>query len=450
MRAWAMLLGVAVVLGCGGDKSEDDDGATCGKGTHLEEGTCVPDEAEADADSDTYTSPAALWSTDRQGAIRTLRDQSDPLIQMVDLEALVKAYPGSPEEVCPVLTQEPARSWCERRQGRPHLYVKMKPRGVPSKIESTVLFRALLQPPAGVVSRLADVAPRAQDCGKDEQPDVCRPAHAVTALRKGDARRAAGICLGSGVVKWRWECAFKVAEAATKLEDSDSVVVARDLCLLSGDFARRCVEHVIVGTVVRVRKRHKVIDAAFWTDARTAATKLEEAWSVVQPAFARRLLERYWAIIVDSAYTDMHAVTGDPLDHVPADVVRHVIASASHRVVNRYQGARTTPEVLVERVRTALERRTETPPNITHSRQSEADIRHPNVRPALKIPDGLKVVVYRSDGVRPFVEDRDADILLCLLESARRMEKPRSAHASLVQWAGQQEDPVIRWAAGLP
>ena len=367
----------------------------------------------------------ATWAGDAEAVLAAVREM-DPVDQMVVVQALAEAHPGTSAELCEVLPEGVTRRRCEAINARPHLRVAATTTSVDNP-GALAAEGPIASPFQGLPAELAD-------CPDEAARNTCQAAAASAYAREGRGQSAAAACLGIGEDHWADECIFEAADEGLR-GDNLQLGDVSELCLGSGRFARSCLAHVAED----IARSAPAADTAA-TDAWVALAADVEAASKPLRSFAPELedalVARTWAAATALSYADVRAVTGHPLDAVPEVAVPHVRAAAALRLQELSSGGL---DVQLAALTEALADRTP---------GAGGAVGRDPVRPRGDVEqldsEELTLTTWVWTQQRAVSDDPVIDLTICLVEAAGRAGPKGDA---LLRAALDHGDPLVRWSA---
>lgn len=410
--------------------------AACGRGAPPER---LQDCADAPCQSAWVL---AHLDQDPQGTASAIAGLRDPVAQLALVELIGSTQPQQLAALCDELPASEVRGRCSSLAARGHLWKKQMSRG-PSARESAANagdegLADLVPARSAAIWQTRNQSPiSVENCTSVAQ--LCQTAAAVAALP--DSGRAAGFCLAIEDPRWQSECFFKAAEAAYTTLPDDRIGDASALCLGAGDYARHCLRHL---TWVSARRAPNALSGgqSDW-DAYGRALDALASPLAPDPALQSSFLDIAWANGLRAAYDGQVAITGRPLDFVPAERQPDVRAAAVWRLWNlEAQQPRDlaawvarAAEVLADRDRRPGAHRGE-PREHLDWLSGWSDL--------LPEERALPRVSLLGMGHRTTSEDVPTDLAICVLEAAGHASPPSRA---LLREGQSATDPRVRWTA---
>lgn len=412
------------------------------------------------------------YAQDPDEAAEALERVEDPVERVVLVTRLVETWPGRTRALCNKVAPGPARTRCERINGRPHL------QSDPPKLESTGRPRAAggpstpdLPAPSPATSPYHGVEPVQGPCAQRQEPRVCYATQALRDVRE-DPRRAAAACAGLQDQKWVSECLFSAAEMLASSRRTEGLTAASDLCVAAVPFSSNCLAHLII-ILARQSPDATERDPAAWAPLNHTADAIAAHWQQRYPEYVDLHLDRFWSEVMSLAYGNTPEVTGGPLEGVPERARRHVRAAAALRLME-LQGVRAQPTIAawIDAVEAALAARAEQtwrPPPLVQPKQRERGEENKQPQGAgmflgkenfwredLEGDEAWPATFYWGTGRRTWTDEVRQDLAICVLEAAAQMafraqqkgDKPALDHArALVREGMSSPEPAVRWTA---
>lgn len=402
------------------------------------------------------------WKDEQDALVRDLIYVKDPIEQVALVEALTEAYPGETAALCALLPEGAGRERCDRINIRPHLASSASTTGQvnttsqsssssPSAVDLTSSNvkqgpgMTLLLPSSAdafATSPWDGMAVRPVTCEDEPSERACRAAAAQGYAREAKAEWAAGACAGIDAGQWRWECMFNAAEAAAAVHGPKAARAAYELCMGAGDYLANCFAHAAMG-VAETAPAANAASAEDWKPLMESIEASRDVLKVRDPDLAERVVERIWSEATHYAYRRVSELSGDPLDHLPADVHPHVRAAAAWQLVSQESSETRTLEAWGKRLDEVLKKRLKgggSPPS--------AGTRGPPVKNLwAQLYTGeeiFKQVLFLGQARRVQATKAEDDALVCLLEAiARAPNRP----VSIFQEALKHPTQEVRWTA---
>lgn len=385
------------------------------------------------------------WPTDAAATASALGGLSDPVARLALVNALVEAHPGQTGELCRLLPQGDAQLRCQQLNARPHLWQ------VPDHVLQTgasadetdsieTVGLELLQPTAPLPSPWATTAPRVVPC--DGATSQCQSLDALRAARLGARDEAASACLAIDEDRWRQECFFQAADAIVAQPSPARGVDAVKLCLGAPGFLSRCLTHIqwASASLAPIAPAAKAED---WAPMRAFIETTTTELRPLEPALADRFEQLLWAEALRVGYDQVEKVNGAPLAALEPALAPHVRAAAIRRLLSLELGVERSLEDWGARIEEALAKQTPEP-----TRRYRDPIKNKALsylwRGTLPGEEALQTTVYFAGGRRALAADPKIDALVCLLEAAALLPRPKT---SLLEDALDHEDRLVRWTA---
>lgn len=343
-------------------------------------------------------------AADPLAAAREVAELGDPISAAALVKTVSSAQPDALGQVCDILPPALGGDRCDAARARPHLW----------QVQAS--------------ARAAD--PAAQSLPTLTPPDAALLDPSAAALG-GDAAR----CLDLSEHAARAECLFQASEATSEAATGQATA----LCLSASPFTGQCLLHLLF----RIGSRAPIStsdDAAGWASLSGAISSSAEA--VPDPEFRARWREQLWGNALRYAYDGCDEVTGNPLDHLPAEALPHVRAAGAWRLWTLEQGMPRNLSRWVARLNEVLGART-APLAEPPKRQVSRVFRDlwPETLPG---EEALPRVAWFVGAARATSPDPSTDALLALLEAAARAEPPGR---ELLGEALTHRDATVRWSA---
>lgn len=425
-----VVLGLLVWLaGCGGSDGSDSECATA---------QCRQDRV------------IAAWQTDRQQVQGLLDGLPDTVERVAAVSKLVDLYPAEVGPLCDGLPEGPSKDRCRRASTRSHLHVD-KPMALfpsPSSETQPSYFAAFQRRYATQLKRdspLSAVAASAGACESSPDMSACLLSGALQRALDKDVQGAAALCnamplSGNPPGRWRSECFFGAAENRLKVDRAAGYADAIDLCAAAELYSPFCIKHLL-DVMSRSAPASDVSDAQGWAQVLRSDQAIQDVWAgaEVMPAMRSGL----WAVALSMSVDSAQTVTGDALEFIPQDMVVHLRAAVAARLLADQGVGAQDLDGWVSQVQSALTKRS------GRRRGGPSPMEFQAVGelwPRSGAQEaGLSIIPYRGTARRVVVQAPEADIAICVLEAAARMNPvPRALLTS-----GQKHaDPAVQWTAG--
>lgn len=357
---------------------------------------------------------------------------------------LIETHPSQIGTLCAGLPESKLRLRCQRTVDRPHLWeAKTRPINKGLRAEGGPRSHRLA-PEAVRESRLAHVPSDLGICSSAPDPHTCAWARAMEYGAKGQVTDAAAKCAAITVEKgsvdaWQAECRFSAAEAAIKGLGWAGYNGAAELCLSSGQFQERCLNHLARDLAAQTPAADRAPGPALQATIQ-AAEVIERFWGS-DPA-GPKFVEHFWSLAMALAFLRADSVTGDLVDAVPAEVLPHIHAAAAWRLIQLGPTQVMSLDAWSSRLDTALLQRGARPPgkdrvahmpglgNLWHTQTANQE--------------ALQARIYMGMGRRAAGATPHEDKLVCLLEAAARQNPVWS---NLLEEGSAHPAHTVRWTA---
>jgi hypothetical protein len=181
-----------------------------------------------------------------------------------------------------------------------------------------------------------------------------------------------------------------------------------------------------------------------WRPVLFRAEVLAQTWADLDPSYADLAAGHYWARVGAEAAARADQLNGAALELLPAQAVPHVRAAAAAEALKRAPAGETDLAAWVSRLSSDLAKRDpQGPPGNRTDRglKAERDL-WPTDRDAA---DGaVPAVVYLGGSRRALGATEDADLAICVLEAAARVEPAR---VELLEQGLEHPDALVQWTA---
>jgi len=374
----------------------------------------------------------AAWASGPVVGLAALEKVPSPEERLVVARSVLESGQPVPPDFCRLLDAG-AQDYCARLTHRPHLFegprptasARSRPAGGPTDPE--------LLPTIALTSAV-DGWTASGGCA--DEP--CADETALSAARGGDLEAAGRACLVMDPGKWRSECLFQAAEQGVKSAGGRVYGVAVELCLAAGEFQPHCMAHL----VSQLAQRAPPADArGGWDEALAISETIAQVWGARDPALGALTVDRFWAEALYVSYESASRTVGNPADALPAAAAPHIRAALVHRLMrhDRPGGGLDAQVVAAESALAARSGGGMRAPQ----RRSPAVVRNLWENESAADAD-IRAVFYMGPARRGVAQSPQADLAICVMESAARMQ-PMAGH--LIDQGRAGTDPVVRWTA---
>jgi hypothetical protein len=380
---------------------------------------------------------ATHGAADADATLKDIGGVGDGVEQEALVNALAKAGGTWAPDACAAMPEGSARTRCRQIAERPHLRREEPAPGTPAQGADACMTGGIAPPKA---SPWAGIAPAALTCAEGRGEVECRTTAASDAARAGRPAEAAGICAGLTDEKWRLDCFFQAAEAASQSHRPGGTREAARLCLGADRFVGNCLGHVAAHMGARAPD---VADDAAWIALRGEVDALLGELAG-EPGLGERAESRIWSGVLARAYLDAPVVTGDPIDAIGPGAVAHARSAAALRLLEGGDLDGLPLADAAARVNERLAARADAP---AAPRGSEP---HRNLRvldTIGKLRAGEDVVpldCWLGSGRRPVDADPALDATLALVEASAQLGGERLA---LAREGLKHPSWIVRWSA---
>lgn len=368
------------------------------------------EDRDAECEGVDCTSPNVIdqWERDPDAARQAILATPDPVTQLAAVRALAMHHPEELAELCPGLSGATKRE-CTQMSQRPHLWKKPEALKSEGQKLGSLTSEAVASPPTAF-------APVETDCADNS----CRLTAASEAGAQGSGP---GICASITETSWRNECFFRVGEQAADL------ALGVTVCLHAGPYVERCLGHISRNLAT---PPIALDSAAGWKTLQASVQRVTQA---LPAPLSQQMANRIWAESLTASYNASGAVTGDPLDHLPAAARPHILAAAAWRLskTERHRGL----DAWMSALDAALARR-----GATHNAQGRPGAITRGWLKSLPGEDALPWVAYLRDQRRAQGQSEEAERIICLLEA---MLRSSTRDELLLEDASRHPDQAVRW-----
>lgn len=367
-----------------------------------------------------------------------------PEERYLQIERLQTKHPGRIQQMCKELVDENLKHRCLTSAARPHLYAKgniRPPQSVPKRTAQGPKSSMVLLPLVPN-SHLRAVKPYTDQCTDQVDPRSCLHRKAMDMVDAGDSLEVARYCeaIPSKDIRWRWECHFKAAEAFIE-RDPQNYKIATDHCLVANEYSGRCV--TILNKILAKSAPTADSDANAWKQSLSFATEIADIWGKYGKQIDKDILSSFWGFSMLYSYRTSKNITGDPLDHLPAEVIPHIRSAAAYELLSR-QNPTTDLSKLVDELEQKLTIRTD------RSNQSKNGFVQPTIHD-FWMDDKEKdidvvAVNYLGRSRRTYSDDLREDLSICILEGAARLsddwmaivKEHKSSNVKSLKWTARR------------
>jgi hypothetical protein len=391
----------------------------------------------------------ASWKEDPDRAMRELRRLRRRADLLIALDALLTLDTAGVVERCGQVPKGAARERCDRVADRAHLWEDEK--GHSSQpVTSVRRVRAAPGPAAYMFAPRVEAIPiegipqPKLKCERLAENVSCVTKEARHLARNGQWREAIVVCsLLDDHDNWGQECYFNVAEALVHKEGVGSYPEAAEICLHSGEFSARCLQHVVRAASLWTPRSSNRSESR-WAALLETAARIKTTWSRRDEHFGTLEVDRYASSVLLASYAQSDPITGDPLDFVPDAWVKHVRAGAAWRLVELEGNQKRSldewvlrlEEVLNDRVKSSVE---------SPEQQELFHLKIDNTWTRDAPGDGvIPATFFLGRARRAMSEEAKADAAICILESAFRQGVQVER---LLRDAETHSNKVVQWTA---
>lgn len=356
------------------------------------------------------------------------------------VKRLQTKYPGRIQLVCTKLKDTDLKKRCLTSSARPHLYAQgnvRPPQSLPKRIAEGPEASLILLPLVPN-SPLRKVKPHTDQCTGQVDARSCLHDKAMKMVDRGDSLEVARYCqaIPSSEKRWRWECHFKAAETFLA-RDLQNYPIAVEHCLVANEFSGRCVT-VLNRTLA---KASPPADKNDWRQSLELANQIKEVWKPYGEEVTNHILGSFWGFSLLHSYRIAKTITGDPFDHLPAEVTPHIHAAAAYEFLSR-KSPSTDLSALVEDVQSVLKSRD------TSSLTAIIRYSHPIIADFWMEDEAKDVdvvaITYLGKSRRTYSDDPKEDLSICILEASARLDKDWQ---QLLKAHKKSNVPSIKWTA---
>jgi hypothetical protein len=392
------------------------------------------------------------WQADPARARVWLLGLDDPLVQTTLIERLALELPDEAAALCRELPERGhARTRCERHVVRPHLRGHGKPqsRAEPAAAaagprSATLPLLTLPDPPwQGATPAELEAALTGCEAGN---PQLC--GRLISREHAAEGRwEQAGLACRAGdpdAGKVNDECLFQAAEVLAEQLGAAGLGDALRLCSWSR-FGPMCVAHslTLAGPAVPPVESLSTEDVA----RASAVVQAIRQVSTDQPDLGENWVDRYWSSWTFTTFSHARQPAG-ALDIVlPPEAAPHLPVAVAARLLADRDPQHLQMDVLVNELRAAMAEAPK-PATTATERQSRLVTWHqrqtwPSDR---KLERQIPAAWVMGPGRRALVvDDREADLQICVLEAAAQLREPPPASFFLAVVGDPERHRLVRW-----
>ena len=384
----------------------------------------------------------SVFRVDDPVAAKWINLIEQPEERYLQIERLQTKHPGRIQQMCTELHDANLKDRCLTSAARPHLYAKgniRPPQSIPK--------RTAMGPKASMVllplvrdSHLRDVDPHTDQCTDQIDQRSCLHRKAMDMVDAGNSLEVARYCeaIPSKDIRWRWECHFKAAERFLE-RDIGNYKIATDHCLVANEYSGRCV--TVLNKILAKSAPTADSTADSWKRSLAHAEDITEVWKTYGQQIGADILSSFWGFSLLYSYRTAQNITGDPLDHLPSEVIPHIRAAAAYEVLSR-QHPTTNLSTLVNELEDKMKMRT------AQSTPSKNGYTQPTINDYWMDdqPEDVNVtaVNYLGRSRRTYSDNLQEDLSICILEAAARLQDD---WIPLIRQHRTSEIESIRWTA---
>ena len=383
---------------------------------------------------------ALLEAGDVAGAAAIVEAQPGPEAKIALTLRLARRSPRA-DALCDALPTGETRVRCRQTTRRPHLIDTPQPGVAPDRPGEGPGSADL---DAMGVEPILNASPAPPpECEEDPDPTGCRTRLARDLAAGGRSGEAITVCQRIEPGTWQHQCYFESAENAVQVLGASAYASSVDLCLMSGPFVDRCQEHLLI--VLGDTAPPSGAGPAGWTRAIEAADAVGAAWEARSPDKAPIARGQFWSLALNASYRGTISLGGGPLDALPEDARPFVRATVARRLLSAAEDpAEHDLAGWVALLDETLKRRPHDPP----PEVGDAPMA-PKAVDLWRMDRGgdaqIEAVPYGGAGSRRgLAEDRSADLAICVLEAAARLDHPPMG---LLAEAEGWPDQTVQWTA---
>jgi hypothetical protein len=382
------------------------------------------------------------WPRDQAEAMALWAQLPDQGEKNAAVSKLIDIYPGTVGSLCFGLPDGPTKARCQAASSRPHL--RMQKAGIKERNDANPSLPRDGRYSLKRASSLADVTPDQVTCESHEDRNSCLLDASIQRARQGDAAGAAAMCTsvtisGHSATLWRSECFFQAAEHRFDVDHVSGYPDAVELCSASGSYHALCQMH-LVSLMSESVQGADVGDPASWAEVARGADAVAAVWA--DSPSKSSLVDGVWALALLRSMARTTVVSGDVLDLVPAFAVPHLRTAAANRMLNLSDPAAHDLQGWVDTIEAALQQRVGNAPRETPFQKIEIV---PEIWPREEaLLAKLPTIPYRGPARRVLAEDAHADMAICVLEAAARLDPVATA---LLKEGTTHQDPSVQWTA---
>jgi hypothetical protein len=322
---------------------------------------------------------------------------------------LLALYPKDHLSICVLVESSSGKKMCTQYANRPHLWTIAKEKT--PNWEGGYFFERILFPPTEIPVPIKD----SSLCSDQEH---CLIDKALEHARHGAVKKAQNRCAAIQKERIRWECMFQASEAVRPTQYAAGV----ELCLLSGNFAPECHNHLLLRMVQEgwlSEKKHE--------DFRN---EIQAQWG--KGLYSEMLLDLYWSALASRVLGVTQPFSVEDVPVVSDRFLPHLHSALALRTIFT-----ADPMTLVQRAKketTQLEKaHGPNSPVFQPRRVWKGDTSH----------SWIHFCDLRG-GIRPTSTNPEEDIKLAIMTAAMMTVPPKT---EVIQQLSKDSSSLIRWAA---
>lgn len=344
---------------------------------------------------------------------------------------LLKELENNPEQaqqICTQLSGTDAKKRCHSIAMRPHLWEN------PASMETTKSKRTVGPPSKHLTPNVPILSPpyihgttcTSMSCCEREAKKEVQLANIIKA------------CGGIQSEKWRAECSFIVAEEHL---NQRGYAHSAQLCLYSGDYAANCFMHLSY-RLAETTPPALTEEKEEWENLVEHTRLIRSFWNTQDPKFGEAMVQQLWGKALDVSYTKAGIVAGNPIDHLPKEVLPHIRAAASAHLMQMEGATSFSLKDWAKRTQRALDARL--PSSAMRPPRPYIRIKAQQSWPTDTPKDvHIPATYYMTDGRRAIHPEPFIDLMITTLEAAARNKK---GHL-LVEEGKNIDNPTVQWTA---
>jgi hypothetical protein len=253
------------------------------------------------------------------------------------------------------------------------------------------------------------------------------------------------VCRKESELQWANECLFEAAEARQVSEAGSAesrYFDATELCLEGGEYRPFCLGHIHLQMAHNAPPADTPAGEA-WEEHLSRGEIISRVWSARgDRAYGALAQDYFWSEVLWESISRSRLVVGNPQDFLPAEVLPHLRAAASYRLLaDRALSGQSLAQAVGTIARVLEDRNTD---DVVLS--GPAPVRaEGRLWPQDGVNEGsVPALFYLGISRRAVDLDPEVDLSICVLEAAARQHPRRN---DLLKQGREHAHPVVRWTA---